>query len=173
MYIWFFFLILVLQIAFFLIWTAIGVAFIVVGKSKNTTECVSFNLLIYMYIFSALWIMAFIVINLKKCLFFFSSVGAINLNNCLAQRYIPIYMIVAGAFSFAYWIVLLLNCFCPTLGKIFAVLVGLFVFAWFIAGRGIFIVSKNSTMSCLYTHTELPPQISVKLCGKRKKRQWS
>ncbi|XP_040184793.1 uncharacterized protein LOC120917514 [Rana temporaria] len=81
---------MLLQIGFFLIWTAIGVAFIVVG--------------------------------------------AINLNTCPLQPFIPIYMIVAGAFSFAYWIVLLLRCFCPTLGKIFALIVGLFVFAWFIAG---------------------------------------
>ncbi|KAM9301737.1 uncharacterized protein PAF06_014953 [Gastrophryne carolinensis] len=79
-----------LKFAFFIIWTAIGVAFIVVG--------------------------------------------AVYLNQCPAERYIPIYMIVAGAFSFAYWVLLPLKCISCTLWKIAGLIVSLFVFAWFIAG---------------------------------------
>ncbi|KAM5138523.1 uncharacterized protein ACMZJ9_017080 [Mantella aurantiaca] len=95
----------VIQIIFFLIWTALGVALIVVG--------------------------------------------AINLNACPLQRYIPIYMIVAGAFSFAYWIVLPLQCFCPTLGKIFGILVALFMFAWFIAGNvWVFSIYRPPNIGC-------------------------
>lgn len=96
---------MLLQIAFFFIWTAIGVAFIVVG--------------------------------------------AIHKNDCPVQGYIPIFMIVAGAFSFAYWIILPLRCFCPMLGNILAILVGLFVFAWFIAGSvWVFGVYRPSNAQC-------------------------
>ncbi|XP_073461298.1 uncharacterized protein [Aquarana catesbeiana] len=96
---------MLLQIGFFLIWTAIGVAFIVVG--------------------------------------------AINLNTCPAQPYIPIFMIVAGAFSFAYWIILAVRCISSILGIVLAVIVGLFVFAWFIAGSvWVFGIYRPTNQQC-------------------------
>ncbi|XP_063293930.1 transmembrane protein 272-like [Pelobates fuscus] len=61
-------------------------------------------------------------------------VGALNLNNCPANRFIPIYLVVAGAFSLGYWILFPLQFCLPTLRKILAVLFALFWFAWFIAG---------------------------------------
>ncbi|XP_072278603.1 uncharacterized protein [Pyxicephalus adspersus] len=64
----------------------------------------------------------------------FIVVGAMNIFKCPEERFIPIYMVVAGAFSFAYWILLPLRCFFPTIGKILGLPIALFVFAWFIAG---------------------------------------
>ncbi|XP_073419396.1 transmembrane protein 272-like [Dendrobates tinctorius] len=64
----------------------------------------------------------------------FIVVGARNKENCAAQPFIPIYMIVAGAFTLAFWILIPLGCCLPMLKKILGSLVGLFLFAWFIAG---------------------------------------
>ncbi|MEE6514941.1 hypothetical protein FKM82_023387 [Ascaphus truei] len=61
-------------------------------------------------------------------------IGAIHINNCNIQPYIPIYMIVAGACSFSLWVLLPLEFCLPKARKILSVLVALFCFAWFIAG---------------------------------------
>ncbi|XP_073461301.1 uncharacterized protein [Aquarana catesbeiana] len=95
----------VIQYAFFLIWTAIGVAFIVVGAK--------------------------------------------NLNTCPAQPYIPIFMIVAGAFNFASWIILPVRCISYTLEKILAIIVFLFVFAWLITGSvWVFGIYRPTNLQC-------------------------
>ncbi|XP_056384163.1 uncharacterized protein LOC130277510 [Hyla sarda] len=81
---------MIIQMAFFGIWTAISVALIVVGGKYR--------------------------------------------DECIEEPYIPVYMIVAGAFSFAYWVLLPFECCFPTLRRIVSILVAMFVFAWFIAG---------------------------------------
>ncbi|XP_068115722.1 transmembrane protein 272-like [Hyperolius riggenbachi] len=94
-----------LETLFFFFWTAIGVAFIVVG--------------------------------------------AIHLHDCPVERYIPIYMIVAGAFYFSYWVYLPLECFFPMVRRILMLLTGLFMFAWFIAGSvWVFRVYDISERAC-------------------------
>lgn len=61
-------------------------------------------------------------------------VGARYRDQCAVEPYIPVYMIVMGAFSFAYWAILPLECCFPTLRRIISILVAMFVFAWFISG---------------------------------------
>ncbi|XP_075427304.1 transmembrane protein 272-like isoform X2 [Ascaphus truei] len=61
-------------------------------------------------------------------------IGAIHINQCNIEPYIPIYLIVAGAFSFSFWVLFPLEFCLPKARKILSVLVALFCFAWFIAG---------------------------------------
>ncbi|XP_073514535.1 uncharacterized protein [Phyllobates terribilis] len=76
-------------------------------------------------------------------------VGARNKDRCEEEPKIPIYMIVAGAFSFAYWVLLPLECCLPKLRRILGCLVVLFLFAWFIAGSvWVFRIYGNQNRNC-------------------------
>ncbi|XP_053545217.1 transmembrane protein 272-like [Bombina bombina] len=77
------------------------------------------------------------------------AVGAVFLTQCPAQPMIPIYLIVAGVFSFSFWIFLPLEWFAPCLRKILMFLISLFIFAWFIAGSvWVFRIYNNDPRQC-------------------------
>ncbi|XP_053545218.1 transmembrane protein 272-like [Bombina bombina] len=77
------------------------------------------------------------------------AVGAVFLNNCPDERMIPIYLIVAGVFSFSFWIFLPLEWFSPYLRQILMSLTSLFIFAWFIAGSvWVFRIYNNDPRRC-------------------------
>ncbi|OCT84167.1 hypothetical protein XELAEV_18022307mg [Xenopus laevis] len=76
-------------------------------------------------------------------------VGAIYLNSCPAQTYVPIYLIVAGAFFLSFWLLFPLEFFHAKLRKILSALVAVFLFAWLIAGSvWVFGIFNNSTRAC-------------------------
>ncbi|KAM4617691.1 transmembrane protein 272-like [Discoglossus pictus] len=76
-------------------------------------------------------------------------VGAMNLGGCPAQRFIPIYLIVAGAFSFSFWVLLPLEFCAPKVRKILSLIVALFCFAWFIAGSvWVFRIYRPTNAQC-------------------------
>ncbi|KAE8607747.1 hypothetical protein XENTR_v10011271 [Xenopus tropicalis] len=76
-------------------------------------------------------------------------VGAMHLNECPAERFVPIYLIVTGAFLLSYWLFFPLEFFFPTIRKVLSGLVGLFLFAWLIAGSvWVFRIYNNNPRLC-------------------------
>ncbi|XP_066440220.1 uncharacterized protein [Eleutherodactylus coqui] len=76
-------------------------------------------------------------------------VGGVYRDDCPTEQFIPVFMIVFGAFSLSYWILLPLECCLPTVRRILSILIALFMFAWFIAGSvWVFRIYGNPNRDC-------------------------